>query len=184
MEVQRTASPQFGSRFIARATVQQKINRRWEDMPVNLVKFDAGNKMDRLTINFLSLLWNGGKNLSGTIAEEAGILRRKSQIYALTTQKDDFKHLDINKILGIMSTDKVDPKTKTAEIFKIGTDPQYAYEQNKRNRDIRHIAKAMVDSFSKKVAKPFVSYAEPQEVKFLEKVNLSPKSKDVIEFIG
>lgn len=55
----------------------------------------------------------------------------KSNIYALTTQTDNFEKLDATKVLGIMSADKVNPKTKLAEIFKIGTNPKYAYEQNK-----------------------------------------------------
>ncbi len=178
MNIQPTNNVQFGGKLIAPTVVKQKVNKRWKDMPVNFVKFNTGDKFDRLSINFLSLLWKGGKNLSGAIAEEASILKGDSNIYAITTQTDNFEKLDATKVLGIMSADKVNPKTKLAEIFKIGTNPQYAYEQNKKHRDIKHIATAMIDSFTQlisKKGKPFVSHVENGEEKFLEKVNLKPE---------
>lgn len=178
MNIQPTNNVQFTGKLIAPTVVKQKVNKRWKDMPVNFVKFNTGDKFDRLSINFLSLLWKGGKNLSGAIAEESNILKGKSNIYAITTQTDNFKKIDATKVLGIMSADKVNPKTKLAEIFKIGTNPQYAYEQNKKHRDIKHIATAMIDSFTQlisKKGKPFVSHVESGEEKFLEKVNLKPE---------
>lgn len=148
MNIQPTNNLHFGGKLIAPTVVKQKVNKKWKDMPVNFVKFHAGDKFDRLSINFLSYLWNGGKNLSGAIAEEVSILKGKSNIYALTTQTDNFEKLDATKVLGIMSADKVNPKTKLAEIFKIGTNPKYAYEQNKKHRDIKH--KSLI-SFSLRV---------------------------------
>lgn len=178
MNIQPTNNLHFEGKLIAPIVVKQKVNKKWKDMPVNFVKFNTGDKFDRLSINFLSYLWNGGKNLSGAIAEEVSILKGKSNIYALTTQTDNFEKLDATKVLGIMSADKVNPKTKLAEIFKIGTNPKYAYEQNKKHRDIKHIASAMIDSFTQMISKngkPFVSHVENGEEKFLEKVNLKPE---------
>lgn len=178
MNIQPTNNLHFEGKLIAPTVVKQKVNKKWKDMPVNFVKFNTGDKFDRLSINFLSYLWNGGKNLSGAIAEEVSILKGKSNIYALTTQTDNFEKLDATKVLGIMSADKVNPKTKLAEIFKIGTNPKYAYEQNKEHRDIKHIASAMIDSFTQMISKkgkPFVSHVENGEEKFLEKVNLKPE---------
>lgn len=178
MNIQPTNNVNFSGRLLAPAIVKQKVNNKWKDMPVNFVKFNTRDKFDRLSINVLSYLWGHGKNLSGPIAEEVSILRGKTNIYALTTQTDNFEKLDATKVLGIMSADKVNPKTKLAEIFKIGTDPQYAYEQNKKHRDIKHIATTLIDSFTQyisKKGKPCVSHVEPGEEKFLEKVNLKPE---------
>ena len=74
MNVQPTNNLHFGGKLIAPTVVKQKVNKKWKDMPVNFVKFHAGDKFDRLSINFLSYLWNGGKNLSGAIAEEVSII--------------------------------------------------------------------------------------------------------------
>ena len=150
MNIQPTNNLHFGGKLIAPTVVKQKVNKKWKDMPVNFVKFHAGDKFDRLSINFLSYLWNGGKNLSGAIAEEVSILKGKSNIYALTTQTDNFEKLDATKV----------------------------YEQNKEHRDIKHIASAMIDSFTQMISKkgkPFVSHVENGEEKFLEKVNLKPE---------
>lgn len=75
MNIQPTNNLHFEGKLIAPTVVKQKVNKKWKDMPVNFVKFHAGDKFDRLSINFLSYLWNGGKNLSGAIAEEVSILK-------------------------------------------------------------------------------------------------------------
>ena len=120
MEIQRTNNLQFGARFISPAKIKYKApNGKWEKMDVSFIKFDTYKKSDVSLVENISQLWNN-KNLSGAIAEEANILGRKSQIYALTSQLKDFEQINPRQVLGLMTTGKI-KKGEDVEIFKIGT---------------------------------------------------------------
>ena len=59
-------------------------------------------------------------------------------------------------------------------MFKIGTNPQYAYEQKRTKRSIKHIALTMLECLRKMNgnSKFVVTNPEPQEIKFLSKVGI------------
>ena len=187
MQVQSTNNIQFGAKLISPATIKVKAGKRWKDAQVNFIKFDTSKPRDTYFLEGVEALW-GGRNLSSGITEEAHILGGNAQIYGLTTQNSNFDVVDAHKVLGLLSTDKITKGKPEVEIFKIGTKPQYAYAQNKRKREIKHIAKSMYEAFKNLAAKsksePVVSYAEPEDLKFLAKVGIEPKSKEVIEFLG
>ena len=185
MQVQSNYNVQFGAKYISPATIKFKDAKRWKDTSVNFIKFETQKVDDRRTLEQISRLW-GDKNLSGAFAEEANILGGKANIYGITAQKKDFDHLDPRQIVGLVSTDKFNKKSEEISIFKIGTKPQFAYEQNKRRRSIKHIATSMIEALklatSKKVDTKIVTqYAEPNEVKFLNKAGIEIKNKDIIE---
>ena len=190
MEIQRTNNLQFGARFISPAKIKYKApNGKWEKMDVSFIKFDTYKKSDVSLVENISQLWNN-KNLSGAIAEEANILGPKSQIYALTSQLKDFEQINPRQVLGLMTTGKI-KKGEDVEIFKIGTNPLFAYEQNHRDRTFKHIAKSMIESFKNLVglkskgSETFVQYADsPQEIKFLSRVGLEPRDKEIVRFIN
>ena len=86
-----------------------------------------------------------------------------------------------------MTTGKITKGEPTVEVFQIGTHPKFAYAQNKNKRELKHIAKALIETFSKKARKsgvePVVYVAEPGEEKFLSKVGLRTVKQDLIEII-
>ena len=187
MQVQSTNNIQFGAKLISPATIKVKAGKRWKDAQVNFIKFDTSKQRDVSALEGVEALWEN-KNLSSGITEEAHILGGKAQVYGITAQTSNFDVVDARKVLGLMSADKIEKGKPEVEIFKIGTKPQYAYAQNKRKRDVKHIAKSMYEAFKNLAAKsksePVVSYADPEDLKFLAKVGIEPKSKEVIEFLG
>lgn len=189
MEIQKSNNLQFGARYINPAVIKAKIGSRWKDAEVSFIKFDTDKRADIRALEGVEALWNG-KNLSGGIAEEARVLGGDTHIYGLTTQTEQFDTVNPKQILGLISTGKIKKGEDTVEIFKIGTNPEYAYAQKRRSRDIKHIAKTLIESFksyaSKKAkSRPIVSFAESEdEVKFLSKVGLEPESKDYIKIIN
>ena len=187
MEIQKSNNIQFGARYISPAKVQQKYGSKWKDLDVHFIKFETNKEEDRFALGNIRNLWNR-RNLSAGIAEEAEILGRNAQIYAITTQKDFSGSIEPNQVLGLMSTDKLQRGKDTIQIFKIGSNPSYAYAQKKRNRDIKHIATSLIEAFkgyakSKGTKNVIVNYADPDEMKFLAKVGLEPKNKNFVEII-
>ena len=85
-------------------------------------------------------------------------------------QDKDFRNVDSSKVLSLVTTGDI-VKGQETELFKIGTNPKYAYEQKRSRRSIKHIALTMLDNIKKMNGNSglFVNSAEPQEVKFLEK---------------
>ena len=69
-------------------------------------------------------------------------------------------------------------KGQATELFKIGTNPKFAYEQKRTKRSIKHIATTMLECLKilNGNSKFVVENAEPQEIKFLSKVGINPSS--------
>lgn len=188
MEVRSIDRTQFGAKLISPAKVKYKAGKYWKDLDVSFIKFETTKVTDRSKLDAVSYIWDG-RNLSKSIAEEANILGGKSNIYGLTLQKTDFDNILPDHILGLVSTGKVKNAQDGVEIFKIGTNPKFAYEQKRRSRDIKHIAATLLDSLralagGKKSPKLYANYANPEEIKFLNRVGIEPRSTEAVEVIG
>lgn len=178
---------QFGARYIAPVNVKGKYKNKWHDINVNLIKFETNLGQELSNIEAVKYIW-GGKNLSASVAEEARKCGGLANVYALTRQQANFEKVIPSEILGIMTTGPIKKGEETVEIFKIGAHPRYAYEQNRRSRDVKHIASGMVEAF-RQLAKesgvePVVLCSEPREEKFLRKVGLKPVKENLVELIG
>lgn len=176
MQIQNTNNVQFGAKYISPATIKVKTGKRWKDTHVSFIKFDTSKQKDVSFLEGVEALW-GGKNLSSGFVDEAHILGGKTNIYGITTQTSDFDVVDARKVLGLISTGKIAKEEPEVGIYKIGTNPKYAYAQNKRSRDIKHIATAMYESVkklaSKKAKAPVVcKNVEPEDAKFLSKLGV------------
>lgn len=200
MQIKQTNSQNFGARFISPATIKIKNDKgKWVDDTVSFIKLNTGRKADVKAIEDVKYHWDG-QNLSGGVAEEVKILGNKAEVFALTTQTDNFERVNPKDILGVMSTDKIYKAKGDVEIFKIGSDPAFAYEQNHRHRSIRHVAKSMLQEFVKLLNKNkdidnVVVHSDFNDRKFLNRVGfklvedgLAPKysinKNEFSEFIG
>ena len=188
MQVYSNNNVQFGAKYVAPAHVKFKDAKKWKDASVNFIKFETAKVEDRKVLEQIRDMW-GGKNLSGALVNEANIERGGARIFGVTTQETNFDHVDPTQVLGFVSTDKFTKKSGEINIFKIGTNPKFAYEQNKRNRSIRHIAKSMIEALklttSKNANTKIVTpYAEPQEVKFLNKAGVEIKNDNLVEVLA
>lgn len=188
MQVNSVDNTHFGAKLISPAKIKYKAGKYWKDFDVSFIKFETNKVEDRTKLDAVNYLW-GGKNLSASIAEEANILGGKSNVYGLTLQQSNFEHVLPDHILGLVTTSKVRKGDSDIEIFKIGTNPKYAYEQNRRTRDIKHIAVAMLDALRdytgrKDAPRLYVHYADPKEMKFLTRVGVETQTNDAVEIIS
>ena len=176
-------SVSFGARMLGTVNIKTKISNRWKDVPMSFVRLHPKyNQGDRLALSTITRLWEG-KNLSGSILDQAVIL--DDPVYAITSQTSDFKNLEPKKILGMITTNQTKNSTDdTLEIFRVGVTPKYAYSQNKNSRDVKHIGTALVKKLveilhRKTDIKRVVAVAEePSEVNFLQKLNMKEKSSN------
>lgn len=186
MQVQQTNNVQFGARFISSVPVKVKTESgKWIDNSVNFIKLETSKKTDVKALENLESLW-GGKNLSSGVAEEARILGRKSHVYALTKQSSNFNNVNHRDILGVMTTDSVHLAKGDVSIFKIGTDPMFAYEQNGRHRQVKHIAKSMLRAFvgmlqKNKDVDSVVAHSDIQDTRFLQRLKFNQTAIDKFE---
>lgn len=176
MQIQKTNNVQFGAKYISPATIKVKAGKRWKDTQVSFIKFDTSKQRDISFLEGVESLW-GGKNLSAGIVDEAHILGGKTNVYGVTTQTSDFDVVDARKVLGLISTDKIAKGESEVGVYRMGTTPKYAYAQNKRSRDVKHIATAMYEAVknlaTKKAKAPVVIHnATPEDVKFLSKLGV------------
>jgi hypothetical protein len=166
---------QFGAYYMGPARIKGKIRHRWRDVDAHMIKFQTNLGSELNSIEAVKYLWCG-KNLSEAVTEEARRLGAASNVYALTSQETNFERIDPTKILGLMTTGKIQKGEPTVEIFKIGANPKYAFAQNKKGRDVKHIATAMVEIFNKKAAKKgikaVVNNTNPDVEPFLDKLGL------------
>lgn len=184
MQTDYSNNIQFGMKFISPAKIKVKNGKYWKDLDVSFVKFETEKAADRKALRDVAKIWSN-KNLSGAISEEAEILKDKSHIYALTLQKTDNGVILTDHILGLLTTDAIKKTGELIELFKIGTNPKFAYEQNRRTREVKHVAKNLINSFKEYAAKlsktPVgVNYAEAEEVKFLQRTGVSIKNPDIV----
>lgn len=190
MEIQKTNNLNFGARFINPANIKIKAPKGyWRNEQVSFIKFEPNKEADMEALNKVTTLW-ADKNLSGSIAEEASIMGREAHVYGLTTQTDNFDKIDSGKVLGLMTTGKLPRKAGEVEIFKIGTHPDFAYEQNHRKRTRKHIASSLIENFkslvkskSKKSEVVVPTIDSENELKFLRRIGLEPKNTDFVKFI-
>lgn len=142
----------FGANFIHNVHIQ-KLNKIGEYKPfqVSLVEIDITNEED---INALSTIHKKWKKTSLiTFINYLAITMRgdkswqkDKRIYALTTQKENFKSLIPNKILGVASLNIND--TKKIHIEALQTKPRYIVDQSqgKQNPKIKGIGSAIISS--------------------------------------
>jgi len=188
MNIQRTNSVNFGAKFICPATIKVKSPKgRWQNAAASFIAFEPEKRQDMCILEGVSRLW-GGRNTSARTVEEAEYLGGRAHVFALTSQTDNFAELNPHKILGLMTTDGIE-KSEEVELFRLGVNPQFAYKQNLKKRDIKHIGIAMIESLRKHIksesngAELFVRYADPDVMKFLNRVGIEPREKDFTTFI-
>ncbi len=173
MQIQKTNDVSFGASVVRHIKLTGKNGKQFK---ANFIKFNTRRAKDVKALENIRTLW-GGRNLSAGISEEAKILGKDSYIYGLTLQNNNFCDVDGSKVLGLVSTSKV-VRGNDTEIFKIGTNPKYAYEQKHSRRSIKNIAKLMLDAIKDLNGNKslFASNVEENEKRFVEKVGIRMKN--------
>lgn len=166
------------------AKIPVKNAGKWLKEEVTLVRFNPRLNSDMATLKGVQKRWHG-QNMSASIEEEARIV--KSPVYGLVRQNSDFKNIDEKNVLGLFTTDKIDRTTDSVEIYRLGTNPEYAYAQKKRHRDMKHIGSTMIKKFvefldSKTNVQKVTIASEPESVKFYRRMHIPERENGLNVF--
>ena len=119
----QTDSVSFGAIPINSIIIKKynKASEKFADYPVNFVKLDADNKDDLEAVNKIVHKWNGAKYIR-RIATSAHWMKEKPiEIYALTSQSQNFEKLQSNYILGLaeMREDRYDSENTLLRYLQV-----------------------------------------------------------------
>ena len=145
MQTASISNQNFGASLISKVPIKHKVKGRWQDKSVSFIKFDTNKRRDREALKEVSRLWNGD-NFSASIAEEADILHKNSHVYGITLQEAPHSYVDSNKVLGLITTDKIEKGTKEVEIYRMGVIPEFAHGAK---RNVKHVGTALLEGLQK-----------------------------------
>lgn len=116
-------SVSFGAIPINTAVIKKynKISEKFVNYPVHFVKLDANNKGDLEAVNKIVPKWKSAKYIQ-QIATSAHWMKEKPiEIYALTSQNENFERLQPNYILGFaeMREDKYDSENTLLRYLQV-----------------------------------------------------------------
>lgn len=150
MQISSIDSTNFGASLSSKVKIKHLQKGEWKDKSVSFVKFDTNKRKDRAVINEVSRLWNGD-NFSASIAEEVNILGKDSQVYGITLQDKNFRDIDSQKVVGLLTTDRIDKTTDAVEVYRMGVIPEFSHSNKKRN--VKYIGTALLEGLKKALNK-------------------------------
>ena len=109
MKIENNNQPAFKASLVNKVKIGKLINGKYANQSVSFVKINPMNQGDIDALEYCSKYWENDK-FAKNIYYAACALKEKSKfyegstIYALTSQKSGFKHLDKEKILGVIHT--------------------------------------------------------------------------------
>ena len=121
----------FGAKFVRNAKIKKlnPLSKGYEKMQVSFVRIDPKNLSDINALGRVADTWVNEK-FASTIYNRALSLRKggidlNSKIFAITSQKDNFKKLDADRILGVAEIEELTPKS--CYLGHIQVDPNHIY---------------------------------------------------------
>ena len=118
MNINTVNQTNFNANFIRNVNIKKfdAKSQTYKPFKASFVEFDPENYEDLVALLETRMDWVGGTYI-GNIVEHASYIRDKyispliNHIYVLTTQNDNFKYLDSDKILGMadMQSDSIQP---------------------------------------------------------------------------
>ena len=138
----------FNARHIKNVTIAKKICNEYKPMDVALVKMNVNNKKDIDAIYRTTDEWDGSftaftyDDMKKAVTNK--LLKDNIHIYALTTQKNNYRNLNHEKILGVAEVLSYEGNSNKLEVLQ--TNPLYASNIcHKNDLEYKHIGNTLLD---------------------------------------
>ncbi len=185
-----TNTPNFKAKFIDKTQVKKlnKVTKKYENIEASFLEFDPKNKKDLKTLKDLSIYWNES-SFAWDICETAKAIVENfinpntNKVYILTKQKDNFKSLKYNDVLGLADVESKENNIgeDILEIHRLQVDPEFAINNNNLNKkipEIKHIGTEILNilkKFNKTIELNSVSSAlDFYEINGFKNINENP----------
>lgn len=147
MRIENSTSPNFSAKFINKTAIGKKdFYPNYFSEQVSFVRIEPQNSSDIKALEQVSKFWIYG-GFAKNVYYMACAIRNKSkyyknhEVYALTSQNDNFEKLDSRKILGVAGTCPENKDKLFIEYIQANPQEIYAIEP-----EYRGIGSAILDS--------------------------------------
>ena len=168
----------FNAKFVRNTTLikHNTDSRKYEPETVSFVKFDPDNKKDFEGLSKLNKTWQDSILMShikrcGTRMMEKNPYAKGTNIYAVTSQTEDFDNLDPKKILSLAQTENCGRKKIYLRVL----------ERNPRSNEYKKIGTATINALKEEYNKITLNSLE-EAVKFYKNCGFKKKSNNANEF--
>ncbi|MBR6301324.1 GNAT family N-acetyltransferase [bacterium] len=177
-------SVSFGAKFVRNANIEKLIpgTADYAKSKVSFVRIDPDNLGDIKALAEVASCWEHEK-FANTIYNRAKSLREsafdlKSKVYALISQRDNFKRLEPANIMGLVEVEEYAPKS--IRLNHIQVNPQYIYLETPPVRGIGSaILRRLKDIYSQIILN---SLPESSVRHFYEKNGFQRVSEDKLKY--
>lgn len=164
----------FTARYIDNAKVLKSIqNGRYEDADLSIVELNNHDTRDLNALKRTTGLWDkkGAKYARAMYYEASSDIPLpsvdKEHYFAVTEQKDDFTHLEPEKVLGLMIFDETNYNSN--ELAMLEVEPSCA-KKNGENRKYKQVGSALVNYIKKSYNdKNIIVFADVNAIDFYKK---------------
>lgn len=185
MNINTINQTNFNANFIRNVNIKKLDTKThtYKPFKASFVEFDPENNEDFIALIKARMSWKGGV-YAGNIVEHAGHIRDKyispliNHIYVLTTQNDNFKHLDSEKILGMaeMQSDSIQPD----ELRYLQVKP--TQKHGLHNRTYRLVGSKILSELKKIYNKKITLLASYSAANFYEKHGFEVTDSMLLEY--
>lgn len=158
-------------------------NNEYKPEIVSVVELDKHNPNDKISLYATAVDWTQkGAEFAFNIFHETEKPTVFADLcaehfYALTTQKDDFEHLDYNKTLGLMMFGE--SNLDNNEIIWLQGKPGTNKTKRETNREYKNVGKALIDYVKYEYSdKPIEVQSANSAIEFYKKNGFKPLSKN------
>lgn len=185
MNINTVNQTNFNANFIRNVNIKKfdAKTQTYKPCKASFVEFDPENSEDLVALLDTRKNWIGGI-YTGNIVEHASYIRDKyispliNHIYILTTQNDNFKYLDSDKILGMadMQSDSIQPD----ELRYLQVKP--TQKHGFKNRTYRLVGSKILSELKKIYNKKITLLASYSAANFYEKHGFDVTDSMLLEY--
>lgn len=145
-----SANINFGARHIAKTKILKKASDKYLPREAHIVEFNFRNMNDKKTINILKEKWKDAKYTQMICSSYSN----NRHVYALTTQKSNFRKLNPDSIMGLAD---IYLERKNASLKFLQVNPKYI---NKKDSQAKGIGKSLMHGIVNKLKKQKCEYID------------------------
>ena len=146
------SSISFGAKSIGKTInikKYDKMSKKFLNYPVYFVKLEKDNKQDLEVTTVAAQKWQNAKHIQNIATSAHWMTFKPIDVYALTSQKDNFETLRYEKILGFAAMRKDEKKLKNTKLYYLQVRPS-AMNVNQENKvNYKHVGSAILTKLKK-----------------------------------
>ena len=162
----------FKAQMVSATSIKQfNKNNTYNNKQVAFIEFKTDSISDKKALEKMATSWGEkdiyGRDVSLEFSKKFNQQNIPERFFGITTQLNDFEHLDYKKILGVAETYNED--SKLLDIFFLQTKPKFI--NNGELKKFKDIGKALMKNILSTIKyKKVIIYPTPDTTEFYKKI--------------